>query len=653
MLSYFSRSVSLLTLSLLLSPLSAFQANARWATEDDASIECLEEKNVYHVKKDGSYTRESEVRLKILNEEARQALSTRIYTYNALNYTFEVLEAKTITNGEEFIVPKDKIEDKPLASEAKVLCRNHQVLVPFERLTVNSIIHLKIKEYFKNPLFENYFAESTCFGHGDFLKNYELLIESEVPLLYKVNDPRDNLTVKESKTESKHTLQFKLKKPLFEFSVNEADHSCRENENHTYLSISTEKDYERIGKIEANFYQPRLKEPLPEKLASIRDKASTITDEGKCIDTVVTHLMDHLHYLSISNTPTGALVPRSLKEIVTSGQADCKEYSVCLARILNDLGYQAKIAAIRRGEVYLDWKILPEISEFNHAIVKVMGPSGRLYWVDPTNDVSMVDGIFSDIADRPVEVLDLEKTTYERTPPIDHKHSVSNYERTITLLENGAIKIEGTWDSTGEAAKDTIASLCMKPFSLVKEETLKSLAVKDDPINGTLTFSDEKNTSQQEKMSLAGNGPPEENTASRTVRPLHATFSFEEKHILMHTNHGNAFPLPGHWFEPYITVPQDNEGAIYVGDPETILKKTFFKNVSAECLEKLACSIETPWLNAKRELTASKEGVLVTEKIEMLKSIISSKDLKSKEYKELKAKLSKYYDNVAILFSEE
>ena len=72
----------------------------------------------------------------------------------------------------------------------------------------------------------------------------------------------------------------------------------------------------------------------------------------------------------------------------------------------------------------------------------------------------------------------------------------------------------------------------------------------------------------------------------------------------------------------------------------------------AQHIDKLACSIETPWLNVKRELTSSDGGILVTEKIEKLKSIISSKDLKSKEYKELKATLSKYDDNAAILFSE-
>lgn len=640
MLSYFSRSVSLLTLSLFLPLLSSFQAHARWATEDEADLECLGEKRVYKVQKDGSWILETDVQWKVLNETGRQALSTQTYSYNANNYTFEVLEAKTSKNGEDFIVPKGKIEDKPLASDSLTLCRNHQVLIPFERLTTNSIVHLKTKKCFKNPLFERYFAESLYFGDScSLLKNYELQIESEVPLFYKLYDPENRLDVRENKNESIHTLQCTFKKPLFQTRVNEPLHSFADPGRYTSICVSTEKDYERIGKIEASFYQSRLKESLPEKLENIKNIASSVTDEAKCIDTVVTHLMDHMHYLSHMDTPTGALIPRSLKEIVASGQADCKEYSVCLAAILNSLGYQARIAGIERGTFFLKRDRLPDVCEFNHAIVKVTAPSGKIYWVDPTNDVSMVDGIFPDIADRPVEVLDLEKTTYEQTPPIDHTHAVISYDRTITLLKNGGIKMEGAWAERGETAKDTVASLYMKPLSLVKEELLKAFSLKNNPINGTLTFAEERNDSQEIK--------------SRTVRPLQATFNLEEKHVLTYSNHGYAFPLMGNWFEFYMQIPQDNEGALYVGYPETILKKTFVKNVTAQHLDALACSIETPWLNAKRELISSDGGILITEKIEKLKSVIPSQDLKSKEYNELKEKLFKYYDKVVILFSEK
>lgn len=55
MQSNFSRSVSLLTFSLLLSPLSNFQAHARWMEEDEADIECIEGKIVYKIMRDGSW----------------------------------------------------------------------------------------------------------------------------------------------------------------------------------------------------------------------------------------------------------------------------------------------------------------------------------------------------------------------------------------------------------------------------------------------------------------------------------------------------------------------------------------------------------------------------------------------------------------------
>ncbi|GAI55394.1 unnamed protein product, partial [marine sediment metagenome] len=89
----FSRSVSLLTLSLLLSLASDSQVYARWATLDEASIECLYEKISYRVKKDGSWTKESEIQWKILNESGRQALSTLTHTYDSTLSKSEILEA--------------------------------------------------------------------------------------------------------------------------------------------------------------------------------------------------------------------------------------------------------------------------------------------------------------------------------------------------------------------------------------------------------------------------------------------------------------------------------------------------------------------------------------------------------------------------------
>jgi hypothetical protein len=569
---------------------------------------------------------------KVLNESGRQSLSTLTYTYNAALSKLQVIEAKTTTQeGVDIIVPKDKIEDKPLASDPLGLQKEHQILVPFERVSVGSIVHVKLRRHLFNPQIKNYFSLFLTFGDHYVAKKGKIKIESALPLLLKAHDPRHHLAITESKTKEKHTVQIDLKKPIFEALFDESDDSHGEHELYTSVSISTEKNYERLGKHTASLYQPLLTSPLPKELKTIQEIASKITDEGECIDTIVTYLIERISYLGSWNTAEGLLAPRSLEAIITSGYGDCKEYSACLSAILNSLGYKARIAVVNRGNVYLENDTLPNLEKFNHAIVKAISPSGKTYWIDPTNIVSMANGIFPDIADRPSLVLDPENPSYERIPPIDHQRAITRYTESITLQNNGLVKTEGSFSIEGESAKGLTEYINMHHESTVKEGMIKELCNSSDPINPVLNLS-----------------------ACKTckVKPITATFSYEENHVTTLTNLGKAFPLKGSWYKPYIATSQKDKGALYVGSPHTVIKKRIFKNVSATNLDALAYSIQTPWVNAKRELSMTKEGLVVTDTVEILKTIIPAKDLKSPEFAKLKETLRQSCEGSAIIFAK-
>lgn len=637
MISTLSRSASLLALSILLSPLSDFQANARWMTEDEADIEGLNKKTVFKVNKDGSWEMEMETELRALTDLGRQILSTQNYTYDAALQKFEVLEAKTIGITEdskiqsENVVPFQKIEDKPLASDPQRLGNIHQILVPFECVTVGSTIHTKIKQQCFKPQVENYFGLSIGFQGNCLWRHNHTVIESEVPLFLKSNNPRNCLDIRERKEDSKYIYEITLTKPLFEGLTGESFSSHVEPSLYTSCSISTEENYERLGKIAGKLNLLVLESALPENLGNIISIASEISDEAECIDTIVTYLIDKIRYVQCRDTAENFIAPRSLEAIISSGYGDCKEYSACLAAILNRLGYTAKVAWVYRDEVYLEKDEVPNLHSFDHAIVKVTGPSGQTYWVDPTNAVTMASGIFPDIADRPVLVGDPENPIYERTPPITHRHALTYVEESIILANNGRVHREGSISYEGETAYPLTERFSSQASSIVKEEIVKAMSYSSAPINPLINFSE---------------------NSSRTVKPLKGIFSYEEDHIMTRTNYGDAFPLRSNWVLPYTSVSETDEGALYVGHPQTIVKKQIFKNVSAEGLDELAFSIQTPWLNAKRELMTAEEDIVVTETVEQLKSLISAKDLKSEKYRELKKTLLQNGTGVAIIFSK-
>lgn len=625
----FSQVVCFVILSIAL----CLPANARWAQKGEAHTKCLHKTVVFKVNKDGTWTCETDIQLEVLTEAGRQGLSTQTVCYDATRNKFEILEASTTNNGETCSVPQSRMEDKPLASDPMGLRQQRQILIPFERVAVGSIIHLKTKEHFFKPDFEKYFSVCLNFNNTYFAKEANVVVESELPLFLKVNDPRDNLEIRESKDKSKYTLHVRLKKPIFEQLVAEPDHFFGEADLFTCVFVSTESDFKRLAKMEAAFYQPTLKAALPAELEEIRKSASNIENETDCLDMIVSALINKITYLGNWNIAEGHLTPRSLETVVKSGSGDCKEYASALTAILNRLGkgYDAKIALVERGDVYLAEDTFPAYKRrFDHAIVKVIAPSGKIYWVDPTNNVSMASCIFPDIADRPALVLDPENPTYERTPPIDYQRAQTKLEQTIAVKDNAYVEFAGSLCHEGEIAKNFTEALIMHPHSLLKENIIEKLCESEDPVDPVITLPECK---------------------SRQVKSLITKFSFGDSQIMTRTNLGDAFPLKGNWYWPYVSTSEKHEGTLYVGHPQTIIRTRTFKNVTAKNLTELAFSVQTPWLNAKRELVVTKDGVVVTETIEQLKSVISAKDLKSKEFAALKNTLRKYCDGVAIVFS--
>ena len=612
-------------------PLLSSRVEARWALKAEANVECLQNNVTYTVDKSGSWTMEIEKQLKILNESGRQELSVPIFTYDATRTTMEILEAKTSTNGKKLVVPKQKIEDKPLASDPLGLKDEHQILIPFEQVSVGSIIHLKLKQHYFKPDFEKYFNHEVKFGDNCLWQNTTVVINSELPLFFKVNDPQNSLEVIEHKEKGNHVLKIKLKKPLIQSLVAESQDAFLDPETRTYVSISTEKDHQRMGKIQGKNYQPILTAPLPKAFDHIRSIASNIKDETDCINSVVSHLIKRISYLGNWNSAEGHFIPRTLEEIVRTGYGDCKDYSISLAAILNALGYKARVAVVKRDEIYLEENKLPGTNQFNHAIVKVVSPSGKTYWIDPTNNTTMADGIYPDIADRPALVLDHENPTYERIPPIDYRHAKCIWEEKITIRDEGYVAISGSSCLQGEAGKNLTQYLIMNPESVVRENLLRAYCDGGDPINPILTLP---------------------KSISSKVQDLVVSYSYEKENTLTPTNLGDAFPLKSTWHKPYVVTSQKHEGAIFVGHPQTRVGKKIFKKAKAKNLNSLAFSIKTPWLNAKRELITSDEGITIIETIEQLKSVISAKELKSPQFQKLRETLRKYCDGVAIILSK-
>ena len=96
---------------------------------------------------------------------------------------------------------------------------------------------------------------------------------------------------------------------------------------------------------------------------------------------------------------------------------------------INDISYIPEIDKSKK-------KLNTEIRFFNHAFLKVTSKTGKIYWIDPTNNVSMATGVFSDIANKMVLILDSKEPAYERSENVDPRHSERIYLRKLEIIDD-------------------------------------------------------------------------------------------------------------------------------------------------------------------------------------------------------------------------
>ena len=166
-------------------------------------------------------------------------------------------------------------------------------------------------------------------------------------------------------------------------------------------------------------YEETIKAPLPKLHKDILKGAERRKRPKDQIEFILTQLIEKIRYFRDWQSVSGGHVPRPLSVIAQTGFGDCKDMSVSLSALLRYLGFRASVGFIQRGFIRhrKDDFTLPNGGAFNHAIVRAE-KEGRVFWLDPTNQVSYT-GVFEDIADRPILVLNPSGGKIGKNPETD------------------------------------------------------------------------------------------------------------------------------------------------------------------------------------------------------------------------------------------
>ncbi len=158
------------------------------------------------------------------------------------------------------------------------------------------------------------------------------------------------------------------------------------------VSVSTFKTWREVSESLLTKYEQRaiLPDDFTEQNSWLTDKRT----KNERITAAIRYVQDNIRYVA-DETGVGSHLPRKPEEVIARGWGDCKDKSLLLKAIFNEIGIEAYVALTDLDEGYALSQKTPSPYIFDHAIV-VFLVHGKPYWIDPTN--YQQGGVFPDIA---------------------------------------------------------------------------------------------------------------------------------------------------------------------------------------------------------------------------------------------------------------
>ena len=228
------------------------------------------------------------------------------------------------------------------------------------------------------------------------------------------------MDIKSDNKKNQFTKKFiiNLKKPFISDLIDEPRNGDINPKHLTWVAITSENTWQGMHKKFIDKYSKTINQKLPADFEKIYEGAKQQKSEVDQINYITYSLNDKIQYLMDMRTVSGNVFPRDLDEVAKTQYGDCKDFSFTTGAILKKLGYNVDIVLVNRGEIYPEFKSPIPFWQFNHMMLKVKSKNGAVYWLDPTNFVSMSNGIFPDIADRMALVISEKEAKYEKIPHI-------------------------------------------------------------------------------------------------------------------------------------------------------------------------------------------------------------------------------------------
>jgi len=405
-----------------------------------------------HEEADGTGTRETTARIRVLADAGVKEFAVLEFTYTASNQQMDIGYVRVIKpDGTVVTTPDYNVQDLPadVTREAPMYSDIHQKHVAVKGLGVGDTLeYMTTLRTLKSEVPGQFWLEYSFQKNNVTLdEELDLDVPADKPVTVASADAQPTIT-----TASGRKLYHWASQNLSRPDPDAPPKSVKKWK--PSVQVTTFSSWEQVGA----WYQSLQKDQLTVTPA-IKAKADALTkglttDDEK-IHAIFNAVALHIHYVGLE-FGIGRYQPHPADDVLSNEYGDCKDKHTLLASLLKAEGIEAWPVLINSHR-YLD-PATPSPSQFDHVITVV--PRGdKLLWMDSTEEVAPVGVIMSTLRDKQALAVPTSKAAYLERTPLDLPYSQS-----VRFVATGKLDDKGLFTGHLEQTYHGDAEILMRSF---------------------------------------------------------------------------------------------------------------------------------------------------------------------------------------------
>ncbi|MGB6974160.1 MAG: DUF3857 domain-containing protein [Terracidiphilus sp.] len=372
---------------------------------------------------DGTGTRETTARIRILADAGVKAMAVLTFTYTASNEEVDIGYVRVVKpDGSIVVTPPYNVQDLPadVTRAAPMYSDIHQKHVAVRGLGVGDTLEYQVTLHILKPEVPGQFWFEYTFDKNLIILDEQLDLDlpADKPVTVASADAQPTVTVANGRR-LYHWASSNLARP-------DPEHPKSTKYWKPSVQVTTFTSWQQIGA----WYQ------------SLQQQALTITPDLQAhVDTLIRGLATpedklhaifrdvalHIHYVGLE-FGIGRYQPHNADDVLANEYGDCKDKHTLLATMLKAAGIQAWPVLINSSRE-LD-PATPSPAQFDH-VITLVPLNGKLLWMDSTEEVAPIGTLAGTLRDKQALAIPPDKPAYLIRTPADLPYA-QTFDFTVT-----------------------------------------------------------------------------------------------------------------------------------------------------------------------------------------------------------------------------